>query len=163
MANLITSNDNGGINISKSTELDRGGKNIPGAFVIKSSHYIIGGFALAAAITWNTSIREAIKQKFPVAEDNVKANMIFAIVTTLILVLLIYILPNTKSELPDSTRDKITAEEERYALRKKIIEEEKRIVNLETQLLNMKSMYINNYNGAGAGTPWHLDNFRPSR
>jgi hypothetical protein len=139
MANLVDGNDSA----YKSIELDRGGKNIPGAFIIKSSHYIIGGFALAAAITWNTSIREAIKQKFPLPEDNVKANMIFAVVTTLILVLLIYVLPNTKSELPDSTRTKISAEEERHALRKKIIEEERRIISLEAQVRAMKS----NYNG----------------
>lgn len=151
MSNFI----NGSTPVSKSVELDRGGKNIPGAFVIKSSHYIIGGFALATAITWNTSIREAIKQKFPVPEDNVKANMMFAVVTTLLLVLLIYILPNTKSELPDSTRDKITVEEERHMLRKKIIEEEKRIANLESQLLKMKNAY--GYNNTGV--PWYLNGY----
>lgn len=125
-----------------SVALDRGGKNIPGAFVVKSSHYIIGGFALATAITWNTSIREAIKQKFPLQEDNVKANMIFAVIVTVILVLLIYILPNTKSELPDSTRAKITAEEERHLLRKKVIEEEKRIAALEEQVRAMRGNLV---------------------
>jgi len=123
----------------KSVELDKGGKNIPGAFAVKTSHYIIGGFALATALTWNTSIREAIKQKFPVPEDNVKANMIFAVVITIILILLIYILPNTKTELPDTTRQKIKAEEEKHLLRRKVTEQERKLMDLESRLRHVSS------------------------
>lgn len=130
----------------KNVELDKGGKNVPGAFAVKTSHYIIGGFALATAITWNTSIREVIKQKFPIPEDNVKANMIFAMVMTLILVLLIYVLPNTKSELPDTTRQKIAEEEKRHILYKKVQDQEKKISKLSNELRNTQATMYKNSN-----------------
>jgi len=117
----------------KSVELDRGGKNIPGAFFVKASHYIIGGFALATAIAWNSSIHETIQSKFPKTKDNIKANLLYAIIITIILVLLIYILPNTKTELPDSTRHKITEIQQRYLLQRKIVEQEQKLRELEAE------------------------------
>jgi hypothetical protein len=125
-------------------ELDRGGNNIPGAFVIKSSHYIISGFALAAAIAWNTSIREAIKQKFPFPEDNIKANIISAVIVTLLLVFIIYIFPNTKTELPDSTRQKVADAEERNMLRKKVAEQEKKLRDLQNEMRYMQPYAYSN-------------------
>jgi hypothetical protein len=122
-----------------SVELDRGGKNAPGAFMVKASHYFIGGFALATALTWNTSIREAIKQKFPIPEDNVRANFIFAVIITAMLIVLIYILPDTKSELPEDTQRKAKIEQERHDLRIKVATQQLQLAELQRDFANVRA------------------------
>ena len=94
--------------------------SLPNTFAIKTSHYIIGGFSLVVALAWNSSIRQAIERKFPLPDDSVKASLIYALCVTLMLILIIYFLPDTKSELPDSTQKLIQQEEERYAIKRKI-------------------------------------------
>ena len=74
---------------------------------IKTSHYIISAVGLVTALSWNTSIKEYIQKNYPMPKDNVKANFIYAVIATIILVLLIYLLPDTKSELPVQTQNKL--------------------------------------------------------
>jgi hypothetical protein len=128
--NIINTSDPTHI-VKNSVELERGGKNAPGAFMVKASHYFIGGFALATALMWNRSIQDAIKQKFPIPEDNVRANFVFAIIITAMLVVLIYVLPDTKSELPEDTQRKIANEKERYELRAKVSAQQIKLAELE--------------------------------
>jgi hypothetical protein len=96
------------------------GNGIHSAFAVKTSHYVIGGFALVTALAWNSSIKTALEHKFPMPQDNVKANLIYAVIITLILVLIIFVLPDTKSELPESTQKKIETEQERYLVKKRL-------------------------------------------
>lgn len=131
------------VSSKNSVELDKGGKNVPGAFVVKASHYIIGGFALTTALAWNNSIRENIKQKFPIPEDNVRANLMFAVIITVVLVLIIYFLPDTKSELPDDTKKKVQFEEERYRIKQVITKQQKKLESLEKYIHSMhKTPYM---------------------
>lgn len=136
----------GGVPPERSVELDRGGKNVPGAVVVKASHYIIGGFALTAALAWNNSIRENIKQKFPIPEDNARANLIFAVIITIVLVVIIYILPDTKTELPDDTRKKVQLEQERYRMKTTIIHQKKKLADLEREMMSLRSEIRASYN-----------------
>lgn len=149
--------------LEESIDLQAGGRNVPKAFMVKSSHYFITGFALATAITWNTSVREMINQKFPIPEDNVRANFIFAIVITLILVIVIYILPDTKAELPDDTKKKIEMEEERHVLKKTLQAQQAKLREVEMRMQEMKrSMYggygsYGSYGSAGPAAPHYVN------
>lgn len=73
---------------------------------VKTSHYIIAGTAFVTALTWNETIKKVINRYIPVSEQ-IQANVTYALVLTLILVLMIYFLPNTEKELPDFTKEKL--------------------------------------------------------
>lgn len=89
------------------TEAINGAVDVVNTIGIKSSHYIIAASGLVAALSWNTAIKEGIKSVYDLESDEVKANFIYAIVITCFMVILIWLLPDTKSELPSSTRRKI--------------------------------------------------------
>jgi len=74
---------------------------------VKASHYFIGAVALTTALSWNNAIRETINKSFPMPKEEMIASFIYAIIITIILVVLIEYLPNTTSELPKSTQEKI--------------------------------------------------------
>jgi hypothetical protein len=76
-------------------------------FSIKTSHYIIGAVALTTALSWNGAIREAINKGFPAPKDEVFMGLLYAIIITIVLILLIEYLPDTTNELPKSTKEKI--------------------------------------------------------
>lgn len=82
-------------------------------FKIKASHYFLGGMSLAAALGWNEAIKASIKQYNPISTDTIKASFIYAIILTLILVILAMILPDTTTELPGPVQEKIKASRER--------------------------------------------------
>lgn len=88
-------------------EFINGARDAVGVLGIKTSHYIIAATGLVTALSWNTAIREGIKEIFPVPADELKANFIYALVMTCVLVILIWLLPDTKSELPSATRRKL--------------------------------------------------------
>jgi hypothetical protein len=90
------------------------------AFQIKTSHYIIGAVALVTALSWNSGIRSIIDKCFPLPNDEIMAGIIYAIVMTIFLILLIEYLPNTTSELPKGTQEKIKDAEERERLQNRI-------------------------------------------
>jgi hypothetical protein len=74
---------------------------------IKTSHYVIGAVALTTALSWNGAIREMINKSFPMPKDEIIAGFIYAIIITVILIILIECLPNTVSELPKPVQEKI--------------------------------------------------------
>jgi len=74
---------------------------------VKTSHYIIAATGLVTALSWNTAIKGAIEAVYELESDELKANFIYAIVMTCLLVILIWLLPDTKSELPSATRRKL--------------------------------------------------------
>jgi|GEM_PF-6301215 len=74
---------------------------------IKTSHYILGGVALVTALSWNETTKKIINKCIPAPNDQVYVSVIYSIVVTLILVMLIFVLPGTESEMPDKTRSKI--------------------------------------------------------
>jgi hypothetical protein len=77
------------------------------AFEIKTSHYILGAVALTAALSWNSAIREAINKSFPIPKDEIFAGFIYAVIITVMLIVLIEYLPSTTSELPSGVKEKI--------------------------------------------------------
>lgn len=73
-------------------------------FATKASHYVLGGFALATAISWNSAIKEILHRRFSVNGDSVLVYILYAIILTCVLVVLIYFLPDTTNELPKPTQ-----------------------------------------------------------
>lgn len=92
---------------------------------IKTSHYIIGAIGLVAALSWKEAIREAFTKYFP-SEGNLLALFINAFLTTLILIIMINILPDTDRELPKKTQ--------------KAIEREKQKKKIEALEMNIKKL-----------------------
>jgi hypothetical protein len=76
-------------------------------FGTKLSHYIIAGFSVVTALSWNNAVRECVETVAPTPCGKVCSNLIYAVIITLLLVILIYALPDTKAELPRETREKI--------------------------------------------------------
>lgn len=79
-------------------------------FSIKTSHYIITGFGLVSALSWNTTIKDAVHTIIPAERDKLIANIIYSIIITLVLILIIHILPDTSMELPIEVREKMKIE-----------------------------------------------------
>lgn len=75
--------------------------------IVKSSHYLAAGFALVAAMSWNNAIRESIDKTYPIPEDNVAAKFLYAGLITVLLIFIISILPDTRSQLPSKVRTKL--------------------------------------------------------
>jgi hypothetical protein len=73
-------------------------------FATKASHYVLGGFALATAISWNSAIKEILHKRFSVNGDSVLIYILYAVILTCVLVVLIYFLPDTTNELPKPTQ-----------------------------------------------------------
>jgi uncharacterized BrkB/YihY/UPF0761 family membrane protein len=86
-------------------------EDIPGALTIKTSHYVIGALSLVTALSWNESINEAIKKVYTVPKDVIWANFLYSVIITVILICVIYMLPNTTKELPPNTQAAITHSE----------------------------------------------------
>jgi hypothetical protein len=87
---------------------------------VKTSHYIIGAVALTTALSWNGVIRESITKHFPVPKESIIAGFAYAVVITIFLIMLIEFLPDTSSELPKGTREKIEMEKEKEHLLNRI-------------------------------------------
>lgn len=75
--------------------------------IVKSSHYLAAGFALVAAMSWNSAIRESIDKTYPMPEDNIFAKFMYAIFITVLLIFIVSILPDTRSQLPSKVRTRI--------------------------------------------------------
>jgi hypothetical protein len=73
-------------------------------FATKASHYVLGGFALATAISWNSAIKEILHKRFSINGDSVLVYILYAVILTCVLVVLIYFLPDTTNELPKPTQ-----------------------------------------------------------
>lgn len=75
-----------------------------GEVSVKTTHYFIAGIALVTAMSWNGAIKDVINEYFPMPRENVIANFIYAFCMTLFLILLIYVLPDTSTELPENVK-----------------------------------------------------------
>jgi len=87
------------------------------AFKIKTSHYIIAGVSLVVALSWNDAVKAIIKNVYILPKDVIWGSILYALTITALLVLIIYLLPDTKSELPIDTQVKITHAETLQSLR----------------------------------------------
>lgn len=77
---------------------------------VKTSHYLIGGFALATALSFNTFVRSAIDYVYPTngGSQSLWALGVYSCIMVLLLVLLIHVLPSTTEELPTKVREKLS-------------------------------------------------------
>lgn len=76
-------------------------------FTIKTSHYLIAGMSLATALSWNEAVRRFIDKAYPVPKDEFRALVIYSVTMTLLLILIIWLLPDTKAELPLDTQHRM--------------------------------------------------------
>jgi len=74
------------------------------ALCIKTTHYFIGGLSLVTALAWNSSIRAAVETYFPIP-NKLMAGVIYAVTITCLLMLVIYLLPETDTELPQKVQE----------------------------------------------------------
>ena len=90
-------------------------EDIPNALTVKTSHYLIASLSLITALSWNEAMSQSIKKIYTIPTDAIWANFLYSIFITVILIFVIYMLPNTTKELPAKTQAVIkeseTAEE----------------------------------------------------
>lgn len=67
---------------------------------IKTSHYLLTAASLVTAISFNEAMKDTVHTIFPMPRNKTIVMWIYAILMVLILVLLIYYLPQTTKELP---------------------------------------------------------------
>lgn len=88
---------------------------------VKSTHYLLGAASLVTALTWNEAIKEYANSVYPKdTGGNLNFKLAYAMVLTLIVVLLVLSLPDTTKELPKGTQDKIDDLREKELLKDKI-------------------------------------------
>ena len=109
------------------------------AFTIKTSHYIIGAMALVAGLGWKDTIRDIINENFPISNENIRVKISFSIIITILVVILIYILPDTKKELPQSTQEKIKELEDKNRIEHDITALKFQILVFKTQNDQLKN------------------------
>jgi hypothetical protein len=80
---------------------------IPTALKVKTSHYIIASLSLVTALSWNEAMKQIIKKIYVVPDGVVMGGVIYAFAITLVLIAVVMLLPDTKSELPTDTQTKI--------------------------------------------------------
>ena len=100
---------------------------MPTAFKVKTSHYVIAGLSLVAALSWNDAIKAGIKKVYSVPQEQVSAAFFYAAIITIVLIFVIWMLPDTKSELPTETQTKIIE-----------AETAEKIQNLEQEVVKLK-------------------------
>jgi|SRR5690242_21070903 len=76
-------------------------------FKVRASHYIIGGLSLVTALSWNEAIKAYINKVYPIQRDSAAALVIYAVIMTLFVILVVYMLPDTVTLLPDAVKTKI--------------------------------------------------------
>ena len=76
-------------------------------FKVRASHYIIGGLSLVTALSWNEAIKANINKVYPMQRDSTSALLIYAIIMTMFVILIVYMLPDTFDMLPDNVKTKI--------------------------------------------------------
>ena len=99
---------------------------------VKASHYIIAGVGIVAAMSWNTTIKNMIDTLYPMPDQHLIAAFVYSLTITMFLILLIYILPDTTTELPKHVKTYIKA--------LKVNDLHKRIdkIQQETKLISMQ-------------------------
>lgn len=112
---------------------------------IKTSHYIINAMGLVVGLSWNDTIKDAIKEYVPISRDEIRAKIFYSVVLTVVLMLIVALLPNTKDELPAETKIKVEKQElenTKKELQKtikennKTVEENKKIIERNEKMIN---------------------------
>lgn len=85
---------------------------IPNEVAIRSSHYLLGGLSIVAALGWNETIKKYIAKVYT-AGDGASASLIYALTMTIFLVIMLMILPNTEKLLPQKTRELLSTKKEK--------------------------------------------------
>ena len=111
---------------------------IPSALKVKTSHYIIGGLSLVAALTWNDAIKAGVQRVYPMEGDQVGSLILAAAMITFVVILAVYMLPDTKSELPAETKQKIAEDT--------IIEANEKIDQLSEKVDQLQQERLQTYN-----------------
>ena len=104
-----------------------------GALTVKTSHYLIQGVALVTALSFNGLVRETIDKVWTRPKDSLAASAIYSFIMVLLLILFIYIMPSTTTELPDKVKEKLSNEAP------------KKFVNSESQTLANPTDWIPPY------------------
>jgi hypothetical protein len=89
------------------------------SFKIRSSHYIIGGLSLVAALGWNEAIKKYIAKIYS-PTDSAHAALLYAIIITLFLIVIVSVLPDTVTLLPKETQEKIQTMEKMTAVQTRL-------------------------------------------
>lgn len=71
----------------------------------KTAHYLISGLSLVTALSFNDLITKGINKYYPMQSDALLAKAVYCISLVIILILLIKVLPNTVSEIPQKSRE----------------------------------------------------------
>ena len=64
----------------------------------KTLGYILAAFGLVAGLAWNEAIKSAIDQFFPFSKDGVTIKFIYAIIVTLIIVVITFYLVKAQNK-----------------------------------------------------------------
>ena len=81
--------------------------DVVNASTVKASYYFITAMGFVTALSWNNAVRSAINKYYPLTEDSIEAMFIYALVITILFVLIIMMLPDTTSELPKQVQERI--------------------------------------------------------
>lgn len=110
---------------------------------IKTSHYIISAMGIVVGLSWNDTIKDTIREYFPLGRDEIRAKILYSVILTGILLLLVSLLPNTKSELPAETKIKVERQELESTKKelKRSINENKKILDKNEKMLNKIKKY----------------------
>lgn len=89
----------------------------------KTVGYIVAGFSVVAGFAWNDAIKSFIEEYFPLARDTMKAKFIYAIlITMLIVVISVYLMKLFRIEKKEKAKDK--KDEEKEKNKEKVVENE---------------------------------------
>ena len=118
------------------SEIKKTAEQTINGLAIKTSHYLIGGMSLVVALSWNDTVKETIKTYYPLENEELRARIIYSLVVTMLLVIVVMILPDTKKELPKSTQKKLDIEKikiENKNLKNQLKKQQKQLQNIKKQ------------------------------
>lgn len=92
---------------------------------VKSSHYIIGAAGLVAGMAWRDVLSAGLDRILP-SDDAIIAKVINAVIITLLLIVMVMILPDTKDNLPTETQ--VIINDKKIKSHKKIINEQQKVI-----------------------------------
>jgi len=78
-------------------------EDVSNLVTVKTSHYIITACSMVAALSWNDTLGGILKEKYPTHSSKI----LYSLIITLVVILLILFMPDTRSEFPVETRHKI--------------------------------------------------------
>lgn len=91
-------------------------------FTIRTSHYIIASATVVTMLAWQDLFKSVTDYLFPLERDAVSAKFIYTAILTVLVVMLIRFLPNTKKALPNEIQTEIEEKKVEKLVNKKIDE-----------------------------------------